>query len=133
SALRAVARHRSREEADLPAGAALLLLSGTPAGPVLWARAVSVARRSGARDGCDQRRAAGGDAAARRVRALRAGRPQAAAARAGRNAQQSGVERLLSVEERRGRRRKRGALSAHDAGAAGLAAGARSEPLAFDP
>ncbi len=55
------------------------------------------------------------------------------AERAGGHAQQSGVERLLPVEERRGRGGERRALSAHHAGAAGRAAGARAEPLAVDP
>src|SRR5688500_4275795 len=99
-ALRAVRGHRARQEADLPAGAALLLFPGPAADPVLRARAVPVAGRTGARDRRHLRRAAGSDATARRVRAVRAGEARPSAERAGGHAEQSGMERLLSVEER---------------------------------
>src|SRR6185369_7390651 len=97
----------------LPATAALLLFPRSAADSVLWARAVPVAGSARARDRRHRRRIASGHAAVGRLCAVRAGRSQASAERAGRDAEQSGVERFLSVEERRGRGRECRALPAH--------------------
>ena len=129
----AVSRYRARQEADLPAAAALLLFPGTAADPVLRARAVPVAGRARAETDaiCAELQAVMQQPAA--FAPYVQGDAQPSAERAGGHAEQSGVERLLSVEERRGGSGERRTLSAHDASAAKCAAGARAEPLAVDP
>ena len=131
--LRPVTRHRARREADLPAGAALLLFPGPAAGPVLLVERVRVDGGCRGGDGRHPRRAAGRHAGPGRVHPLRHGTCEPATQRPAGDAEQPGLECLVPVEERRAGRRPRRALSADDACTAQRAAVASPEPLAVDP
>ena len=121
-AVRAVAGHHLRRASRSTAGAPLLLFPRTAERPVLRARAVPVDGRRRGRDRRDPGGVARGHAHSRRVLALR-DRPRepATQGRTG-HAQQSGLERLLPLEERRARPREPRALPERHAGAAQRAA-----------
>ena len=131
--LQGFARHPDGQQEDLFPGSPPILFPGAPPDPVLREGRVSVARQGRSRD-CGYPRGADRDPEAGvGVQALRRGQSEPAPDGSPGHAEQPGVERVLSVQERRHRAGERGALPEDPERSRRRAPRACAGPLAFDP